>query len=290
MLPYSPLHHLLVVGVGRPLVMTSGNRSDDPIAHDDDRRRRPPRARWSTAFLTHDRPIHIRCDDSVVRATRGARRRCCAGRGATRPSRSDLPERRPPPGPGGRRRAQEHRSRSPGARLGRAEPPPRRSRAPRHVPVVPPGDSRISADAVRRAPGGGRPRPPPGVPVDQTGRSTRRSATVAGAAPPRARRLVHGRARAGPGGSGRRLRRPRATGADGTLWGGEFLVAELDGFERVGHLRTVPDAGRRGGDPGAVAHGDGLGELATGDADRGARRRPGPRRRRAATSPAVRRP
>ena len=34
-LPYSPLHHLLVRGVGAPLVMTSGNRSDDPIAHDD---------------------------------------------------------------------------------------------------------------------------------------------------------------------------------------------------------------------------------------------------------------
>ena len=36
MLPYSPLHHLLLAGVGRPLVMTSGNLSDEPIAHDDD--------------------------------------------------------------------------------------------------------------------------------------------------------------------------------------------------------------------------------------------------------------
>ena len=35
MLPYSPLHHLLLDGVGRPLVMTSGNLSDEPIAHDD---------------------------------------------------------------------------------------------------------------------------------------------------------------------------------------------------------------------------------------------------------------
>ena len=36
LLPYSPLHHLLLAGVGRPLVMTSGNLSDEPIAHDDD--------------------------------------------------------------------------------------------------------------------------------------------------------------------------------------------------------------------------------------------------------------
>ena len=67
MLPYSPLHHLLVAGVGRPLVMTSGNLSDEPIAHDDD----DAVARLGPlvdGLLTHDRPIHIRCDDSVVRA------------------------------------------------------------------------------------------------------------------------------------------------------------------------------------------------------------------------------
>ncbi len=67
MLPYSPLHHLLMAGVGRPLVMTSGNLSDDPIAHEDG----DAVARLGPmvdGLLTHDRPIHIRCDDSVVRA------------------------------------------------------------------------------------------------------------------------------------------------------------------------------------------------------------------------------
>src|ERR1700754_4488956 len=36
MLPYSPLHHLLLADVGEPLVMTSGNLSDEPIAYTDD--------------------------------------------------------------------------------------------------------------------------------------------------------------------------------------------------------------------------------------------------------------
>ena len=67
MLPYSPLHHLLATDAGVPLVMTSGNVSDEPIAYRDDDalERLGPIA---DLFLTHDRPIHIRTDDSVVRA------------------------------------------------------------------------------------------------------------------------------------------------------------------------------------------------------------------------------
>jgi hydrogenase maturation protein HypF len=70
MLPYSPLHHLLLAGAGRPLVMTSGNVSDEPIAHDDADAvaRLGPMA---DGLLTHDRPIHVRCDDSVARVTGG---------------------------------------------------------------------------------------------------------------------------------------------------------------------------------------------------------------------------
>ncbi|MGH8939764.1 MAG: Sua5/YciO/YrdC/YwlC family protein, partial [Actinomycetes bacterium] len=75
MLPYSPLHHLLLADVGTTLVMTSGNVSDEPIAYRDDE----AIARLggiADRFLLHDRPIHTRTDDSVVRvvATAGARR------------------------------------------------------------------------------------------------------------------------------------------------------------------------------------------------------------------------
>jgi hydrogenase maturation protein HypF len=66
MLPYTPLHHLLAAGFGGPLVLTSGNRSDEPIAFDDaDARERL--GEIADAFLAHDRPIQRRCEDSVAR-------------------------------------------------------------------------------------------------------------------------------------------------------------------------------------------------------------------------------
>jgi hydrogenase maturation protein HypF len=70
MLPYTPLHHLLLAEVGRPIVLTSGNVSDEPIAYRDDdaTERLGGIADW---FLVHDRPIHVRADDSVVRAFGG---------------------------------------------------------------------------------------------------------------------------------------------------------------------------------------------------------------------------
>lgn len=66
MLPYTPLHHLILNELDDILVLTSGNISDNPLCYDDE-----------TVFedlekiadyvLQNDRPIHIRCDDSVVR-------------------------------------------------------------------------------------------------------------------------------------------------------------------------------------------------------------------------------
>src|SRR5512133_4346543 len=70
MLPYTPLHHLLLATLGRPIVLTSGNVSDEPIAYLDAEalERLGGITDW---FLVHDRPIHVRADDSVVRAFRG---------------------------------------------------------------------------------------------------------------------------------------------------------------------------------------------------------------------------
>ena len=70
MLPYTPLHHLLLHDFGGPIVLTSGNISDEPIAYQDaDALHRLDGI--ADAFLTHDRPIHMRADDSVVRSLRG---------------------------------------------------------------------------------------------------------------------------------------------------------------------------------------------------------------------------
>ncbi len=72
MLAYTPLHMLLFTGAGETqrkfdaLVMTSGNLSEEPIAYDDSDARIRLRE-LADAFLFHNRPIHMRCDDSVVR-------------------------------------------------------------------------------------------------------------------------------------------------------------------------------------------------------------------------------
>src|SRR6266540_1366923 len=73
MLPYTPLHHLLARAFGGPLVLTSGNVSDEPIAYRDDDalERLGPIA---DAFLLHDREIHMRTDDSVTRVVGGRER------------------------------------------------------------------------------------------------------------------------------------------------------------------------------------------------------------------------
>jgi hydrogenase maturation protein HypF len=70
MLPYSPVHHLLLSSTVDKLVLTSGNLSDEPICYDD----ADARVRLSglaDAYLGHDRPIHVPCDDSVVRVVDG---------------------------------------------------------------------------------------------------------------------------------------------------------------------------------------------------------------------------
>jgi hydrogenase maturation protein HypF len=67
MLPYTPLHHLLMHALGSiPVVMTSGNRSDEPIAYQDEDALVRLKG-IADLFLVHDRPIQVRCEDSVTR-------------------------------------------------------------------------------------------------------------------------------------------------------------------------------------------------------------------------------
>jgi hydrogenase maturation protein HypF len=70
MLPYSPLHHLLMQQCRFPLIATSGNRSDEPIAIANDEAALRLKD-IADHFLMHNRPIVRACDDSVVRLTRG---------------------------------------------------------------------------------------------------------------------------------------------------------------------------------------------------------------------------
>jgi hydrogenase maturation protein HypF len=92
MLPYTPLHHLLLHAFAQAstpegiaaLVMTSGNASDEPIAYRDDDAC-TCLAAIADGFLTHNRDIHTRCDDSVMRV-------CAGGEQFFRRSRGYAPE------------------------------------------------------------------------------------------------------------------------------------------------------------------------------------------------------
>ncbi len=89
MLPYTPLHHRLMEAMGRPLVMTSGNRSSEPqIFRDADAF--SGLAGIVDDFLTHDRPIARRLDDSVVQVAAGRVQVMRRGRGLA-PVPRDLP-------------------------------------------------------------------------------------------------------------------------------------------------------------------------------------------------------
>src|SRR4029078_1275986 len=70
MLPYTPLHHLLMRDLGFPVVATSGNLSDEPICIQ--QQEAVERLRWiADRFLVHDRPIVRHADDSIVRMMAG---------------------------------------------------------------------------------------------------------------------------------------------------------------------------------------------------------------------------
>ncbi|OGN99940.1 MAG: carbamoyltransferase HypF [Chloroflexi bacterium RBG_13_51_52] len=70
MLPYTPLHHLLLKEAGLPLVMTSGNLSEEPIARDNDEALKRLSG-IADYFLMHNRDIYARYDDSVMIVEQG---------------------------------------------------------------------------------------------------------------------------------------------------------------------------------------------------------------------------
>ncbi len=230
LLPYTPLHHLLLADFGAPLVLTSGNRSDEPIAfEDEDARRRL--AGLADAFLGHDRPIHRRCEDSVVRARFPVRR----SRGFA-PDRLPLPRRAPSPliGVGAElkstfcvaRGAEAHLSPHLGDMSNSAAYRSFRSDLELYLEMLAVEPTAVAHD------------------LHPDYLSTRfaeeQDAPLVGVQHHHAHAAAclaeHGRH--GPAlalvfdGSG--------YGADGTTWGGELLRCDLETFERVAHLEPIP--------------------------------------------------
>lgn len=238
MLPSSPLHVLLLSELDRPLVMTSGNVSDEPVAHDDDdalTRLRP----LVDGVLLHDRPVHVRADDSVVHSAPGGRVQVLRrARGWTpSPVRLPVPADRPVLAVGAHRKSTVTLARGGSAvlshhlgDLGHRAAHAAFLQAVEHLTRlahVAPGvvahdlhpDYRSTAWAVET-----------GLPLVGV---QHHHAHVASCM------VEHGRTEPVLGiaydGVG--------LGSDGTLWGGELLVADLEGCTRVGHLAPVPQPG-----------------------------------------------
>ena len=237
MLPYTPVHHLLLAEMGEPLVMTSGNRSDEPIAFDD-RDARERLAGIADGFLGHDRPIHRRCEDSVVHAGDGFPFTVRRSRGHA-PSSLPLPRAaaRPIVAAGGELKSTFCVARGEQAflspHLGDLESPLARRAFGEDValyldmlgvtPDVVAHDLHPDYASTRWA---------QEQPAELVGVQHHHAHAAACLA-------EHGRE--GPAlavvfdGTGH--------GTDGSLWGGEVLRCDLAGFERVAHLAPVPLVG-----------------------------------------------
>ena len=247
LLPYTPLHHLLfapVPGAGHDarvptvLVMTSGNLTDEPICYEDDdaRQRLGPIA---DAWLLHDRPIHVPCDDSVLEVDPGTGRELPLRRSR---GYAPLPVRlpfaaAPTLAVGGELKnafclAAGHEafmSQHIGD-MGSVETWAAFERSTRQLSGL--YDIRAALLSADAHPGYQTRRwadESSAGPVAEVQHHHAHIASVMaehGVAP--GRRVI-GMAFDGTG-----------FGTDGTIWGGEVLVAGYDGFDRVGHLRRVP--------------------------------------------------
>ncbi|MCD2192823.1 carbamoyltransferase HypF [Actinomycetospora endophytica] len=242
MLPYTPLHHLLAAELGEPFVLTSGNLSDEPIATDD----ADALARLGPlvdGFLTHDRPIHVRTEDSVVRLHRGAELPVRRARGyAPEPVPLGFPVERPVLGLGAEVKSTVCLARGRRAflspHLGDLTNP-EALRSFRHMtghlarlfavePAVLAHDLHPEYLSTKAALGWAEERDD----VELVG-VQHHHAHVASCLAEHGRTPddgpVLGVAFDGTG-----------LGTDGTIWGGELLLADLAGFERIGHLAPVP--------------------------------------------------
>ncbi len=190
-----------------PLVMTSGNRSDEPIAfEDDDARQRL--AGIADLFLTHDRPIHLRCDDSVTRVVAGAELPLRRSRGYA-PMPLPLPMPVPPADPGAGRPVEGDLRPRPGpARV--PEPSPRRPRPLRGRIAPTSRRSGITSDCSRLRPELLVHDLHPDYASTRYASAARRVHSPArGPASPRPHRELHGRQRPRRAGHRRGLRRHR---------------------------------------------------------------------------------
>ncbi len=245
LLPYTPLHHLLIADAvtrGIPaLVLTSGNVSDEPIAYaDDDALVRL--AGVADAFLVHDRAIRTRTDDSVARSVRVA--------GIARPlivrrSRGFVPESFDLPIAASRSviacgadlKNTFGLAKGPrvwlGPHIGDLE-----TEASLHAyedgithlarlfdvtPEVVAHDLHPDFQSTRYAERSGL----PAIAVQHHHAHFAACLAEHGVVEPAVGVIYDG----------------MGLGIDGTIWGGEFLLGDLAGFERIGHLRTVPQAG-----------------------------------------------
>ena len=233
MLPYTPLHHLLLGDFRGPLVMTSGNLSEEPIAtgNAEALRRLAPIA---DGFLIHDRPIRSRYDDSVARGVDGRREIVRRARGyAPFPVRLPVPAREHvwAAGP-------EQKSTFCLAREGHAfvsqhlgdlenadvlesyeETLALYERLFRVEPAAVAYDLHPDYLATKLALASGLP---------AIGVQHHHAHIAAVTAENGVRERVVGLAFDGTG-----------YGEDGTVWGGEVLLADWSGYERVAHLRAV---------------------------------------------------
>jgi hydrogenase maturation protein HypF len=231
-LPTTGLHHLLLDELARPLVVTSGNRSDEPIAVADDVARRAL-AGIADGFLTHDREIHCRYDDSVLQFTGRTRVTVRRARGLA-PAPVPMAVREPVAGAGAQLKHTFTLAADGHAHLGPhtgdlADPTTYEAflTSYDHLCRLTGIEPRVIAHDLH--PGYLSTQWAEAQPVRRTAVQHHHAHVAACAAEHGLRGPFLGIAYDGLG-----------LGDDGTLWGGEILLATLSGYRRVGRFATAP--------------------------------------------------